>query len=739
MPRRRFGGVRAVERKRAREPRPGPGSAAPCFVARIPGHPDYDFSALRAEFGDQFCGRLAVDWARVFAAESSVTTKNRAYMARHFLSFIASAANSGPAGPASRVVEWFRGDCHPAPDSASWFHDVVVMYTTAMHDKSNRDVLHTTAARTRSNYIEITSNTFRTLSAYGRWPSSGAFRSLPDRKEDKVPSLMELRWPGQDPWPDGRVVLTDVLMDPRVALALGIDPAEVGALDLERRIKLMACLNERRLQALRACAAADLEAAHRLKRLGDAYLARPDFPTPKKFFLIASGAGNGYATRLLAALEAGLEHPLEGDEPTRLRAFLACFLRRMDEREHGKFWESYRMRRAVSWSGGPVALRALLGVSPRAFTAAHTLLLIDTALNCSIVDNLGAEPVSSSIRRGKVRISTIAAIKMRAQGKAVETNLLSRACEECEIDAKRPDGQMSGLAALRMWQELSEWSRERARRLAEQGARPDAGVSVHELLWIMPAAKGNAFTIAAVEQPNVANSTFWFHSFLDDHADDPLIGGLPIQRRMIRKTVLQVRDANSDFAFDVAKHAANHASSATTVGYLSSSVLEMHYSALIRRFQDLMEAMFVDPASGIARALGRTADEAAALRSTAVDMGFGFLCSDPFAGARAGVRPRERCGRIDECPSCPLLKFGVVKDVSLETLWIAHRALASARPEFEMRNPARWKAAWMPWLALTTVVIGRLEKGPHRARWTRASASALAKLEAGSISVPMLW
>lgn len=738
MPRRRFGGVRAAERTRVRAPRLGRASEAQSFVARMAGHPEYDFGSLRPEFGDPLCRRLTIDWTRVFAAEQPVTTQNRAYMLKHFLGWLATTAHVEPTSPASRVVSWFRGGCKPKPEAASWFHDAVVRYTAAMHDTSNRDVLFSNARRTRSNYLAGVSNTFRMLSAHGRWPSSDAFRGLPNRNEDKVPSLMELRWPGQDPWPDGRPVLTDVLRDPRVALALDLDLGGVAALDLEGRIRLMARLNERRLHALRGCAVADLEEAHRIKRVGDAYLARADFPTVEEFFRIASAKGSGHATRLLAALETGLTQPLDGDEQTRLRAFLACFLRRMDEREHGDFWNSYRMRTAIQLSGGAIPLKALLGVSSRAFTAAHTLMLVDTALNSSTVDCLGADPVASTVRRGRVTIATVAAIKMRAQGKAVETNLLSPACEECQIEAKRPDGQMSGLAALRMWQELSEWPRERARRLDERGVRPKAGTSVHELLWIMPSGKGDACNLGAVEQPCFYTSAFWFRAFLDDHADDPIIGGLPIQRRMIRKTVLQVRNADSDFDFDVAKLAANHASSATTVGYLSSSVLNMHYSALVRRFQDLMEAMFIDPASGIPQALGQTAAAAAALRSTAVDMGFGFLCSDPHAGIRAGVRSGERCNRTDECPSCPLLTFGVT-DESLEALWITHRALASARAGFELRNPARWKAAWMPWLALATAVIDKLEAGPHRARWSRASALALTKLEAGSRFLPLLW
>jgi hypothetical protein len=122
---------------------------------------------------------------------------------------------------------------------------------------------------------------------------------------------------------------------------------------------------------------------------------------------------------------------------------------------------------------------------------------------------------------------------------------------------------------------------------------------------------------------------------------------------------------------------------------------------------------------------------------SAIESGFGTLCVGFTDGVRSGSTPGKRCQSMD-CPGCIMLRVAPTP-ASFRGAHLMHRALTEARSQWEIRNPHRWVQAWLPWLALTTVIIERFKSGPHRVRFERAVREADPDLAAGRAVLPTLY
>src|SRR5690606_9511043 len=134
--------------------------------------------------------------------------------------------------------------------------------------------------------------------------------------------------------------------------------------------------------------------------------------------------------------------------------------------------------------------------------------------------------------------------------------------------------KISSKQAIDIWLEMSAPIRARAAkaseaRLLNRSVRDEAKVEshsqrlggdhVHEWLWIMPTGQSNA---GAIRKASAGNFRDWWTDLLADHADDPVIGGLPIRRRHLRPTFIQLRAMDRNGDVELAALAANHNSAA---------------------------------------------------------------------------------------------------------------------------------------------------------------------------------
>lgn len=353
-----------------------------------------------------------------------------------------------------------------------------------------------------------------------------------------------------------------------------------------------------------------------------------------------------------------------------------------------------------------------------ALLAAYTIVLIDTGYDIGSCDDLPAHPFVGVSVRGKQRIATVSAIKMRAKGQVVDAVLVDG---EADLATSHEASGVSGVRAIQMWQEMSQPFR-------DCGPVPDK-------LWILPRKSGLASGIL----PYLPHSfKYQWTAFLRRHANDPVIGGLPLQRRMIRPTVLQIRATRNNFDHALAQIAGNHASAGQTYRYLSRPWFKAQLDKQIRAFQDLFEASLGRGIDDLSSKLGIAPAELERRTELADETGLGFVCLDPMAGIQPNTTAGQRCHRLERCAGCSLRRF-VPTERALEALVLFNAALKEQETAFSAANPARWATVWMPYLALTEVFIDKLRSSHRRQRLTAAERRVAERRAAGDLWPITLW
>jgi hypothetical protein len=407
------------------------------------------------------------------------------------------------------------------------------------------------------------------------------------------------------------------------------------------------------------------------------------------------------------------------DERTRLGSLLRYI--RSDFRGVFRLQQlPYGLQRVVATCGGTANVMSYLEGGPKALLAAYSLLLIDTGYNLQPCDDLAADPFTGRARYGNIRLTRVSSVKNRANYKSVdgwiteEDDDLSSTGEETDrkyIEAPIvvANAKISAGRAIEIWKKLSQPQRDRALR---------AGNGVADYLWIIR----HGHDPLEVRRYDHASWKHWWNEFLSEHINDPVIGGLSITRRMIRTTVIQLRDAFHDSDAEViALVSGQNRSQVTVRHYLNRTYIRRLLDERIREFQTLFEVSVAGKKVERASQLELSLDEFNERHIRAVETGLGFNCSDPNAGFQSGTEGKL-CTRLDACSTCPLLRF-VPSIQSVKALVIFHHSLKAAESEFIARNPERWIKVWLPALALCTAIILLLSSGPKQILLRQANSA----------------
>lgn len=350
--------------------------------------------------------------------------------------------------------------------------------------------------------------------------------------------------------------------------------------------------------------------------------------------------------------------------------------------------------------------------------AAYTIVLVDTGFDIGSCDDLPFNPFVGTAIRGKQRIATVSARKARADGKVVDAVLLDG---EADLATTHESSGISSVQAIKMWQEMSQPFRDREEA-------PDK-------LWSLPRKAGNVSGVLPYLPSSFKNA---WNAFLRRHANDSVIGGLPLQRRMIRPTVLQIRAVRNNFDHAIAQIEANHASAGTTFRYLSRPWFKAQLDKQIRAFQNLFEANLGRGIDEFASKLGVAPAELERRTALADETGLGFVCLEPTAGVQPNTTPGLRCQRLEQCTECSLRRF-VPTDQALEALVLFNFALKDQEAAFCAANPKRWAEVWMPYLALTEAVIIKLRNSHRKPRLIAAERRVNERRTAGELRPITLW
>lgn len=649
----------------------------------------HNFSGLTPWYGRSFTERYADAFALTYQLAHGVTFLSKGRAVIRMLVALGIASNTDDVhSSVVRTVDALRDG---TTIDKSDMIDAVETYVSSLRDLSNKTIVSSTNVHTRMAMIDMLSMGLKDLSAEAIWPNIGSLKHNLNYLvgEGNILSLGELVRPGSE--------------------AASTVAAEIDSLN---RLRL-ARLKKRMVEVL-------LE-EERIFDLGRCLLARSDL-APFSTLTMAVKKLKSYTRAKIKELpwEVTYCFPVDDDE-TRIANILRYTLATYG-RVSASDWDK-QFKYLVRQCGGIFWLRRFAEGGSRALMAAHTIVLIDTGLNIQPCDTLSASPFVGEIRRGRRRLRTVSSTKNRAGYKVV-----SGAFEELDTDigVNSRDGLMSGSKAIEIWQKLSAPTRARAHTAGSEAAK---------LLWIVE--DGN--TPGSFHMYTHPAFCVWWRDFVAEHADDEFIGGLPIQRRMIRATRAQiVADDNGGDAYTVSRMLGHSRVSTTTRFYLNKRHVLAGFATKVREFVNLLEASISRDAPNRGSQLGIAGDVWQKRCARAVETGLGFQCEDPQAGVQPGVPKGTTCDRVEACPHCPMLRFHPTA-ASLVDLDLTKRSLEARREQYLNANPSRWLQVWEPLLALVTAAEEILEAGPKRRFLVQASATVQSSLSNGSAHLFEPW
>jgi len=372
-------------------------------------------------------------------------------------------------------------------------------------------------------------------------------------------------------------------------------------------------------------------------------------------------------------------------------------------------------------------LQRLVSMGWRAWNAAFGILLIDTAWNVQPLLDLAADPFvgGSAIGRRTVTTTAVLASHKNRAGVTVDAVLGSSADACVSLSDVSAEGQtLSGIAVIRIVQEMTTILR------ASPGSGP---------LFLCTVNKESGLP-AVVTVPDIGTQCLWWKRFLKYHAADPIIGGLPITRQMIRKTRLDIEAIGSAGDHCPSQLLANHTRSGTTMQrYLRTPWFRRELAEHIRRFQHLFEAAVASGIRDVACHLGIAEQDLVERKSVAMETGLGFVCLQPTHGIQPGTTIGERCDRLERChQGCPARRF-VPTEQGLISLVLTNLSLKAAMDVWIVRNPDRWQAVWMTLLAETEAYLERLFTSTHRLRLAATVDFVESALKNGELALIEPW
>jgi len=681
-----------------------PRSNRSALSAKVRGHrAGYPLGDLLPLYGSAFCGALKLAWQKVAESELESSSSKCFTTLKMALRFLAQLGEENPNSTCGHLYRQFR-DRHTDQLNHDLFSEAVNSVALALAQVGKG----TQKNRSRANRVSVLNSVLQKFARYGFIPSIEPIPVNIKFRREALPSMAQLsRTQGK-------------------AAPIGSS----GGLSFEANAEAMLQLNVARRDALRAALEADLLSEHEAFRNGQEWLKRKDLPSCDEFENAWRSILNQKSKRpkdvpfpRWAKDELRRSFNIDNDDdliPLVVRQYRCKFPNGFIHRQ------DYRYS-ALFWCFGSAEIVRHLESTSVSTTAAFGLLLIETAFNVSSLEDLPCDPFVGGARHGRRMIATLAARKMRAEGKVVEGTIENTGLFDGEayVRLKARNSSLSGGDVIRIYLEMSKPLRDRA------------SAEVAKMFWLVTG--GRSLTGGPVTNNLATMAGGWWPAFLRKHASDPIIGGLPITRQHIRTTELQIAAARGGFGHELAQAIAAHTNDTTTMGYLGAGWFRNQLSRQIREFQVLLEAVFVHRVPGVEANLGVTADELRARlgRARHVGLDFDFGCSPATAHAETVTRSTNACTPLLPCESCPV-RFFVPSDGNFRNLHLAHVALLAAEPSWIARNPQRWLSVWLPWRAITEAYVQKISKGPYKLQFARICKAVDAEIASGAVALPII-
>jgi hypothetical protein len=354
--------------------------------------------------------------------------------------------------------------------------------------------------------------------------------------------------------------------------------------------------------------------------------------------------------------------------------------------------------------GGVCEMQAYLFPHQEMLTAIIIIILCDTGANVSVARTLLYDCMENSKENG---YKAFKGNKARAGGKLIVN----------ELPIKDPLHEVSCIKAVQTYQNISDT----LRRLA-------AGKTA-DFLFLYVGWSGSVKGISSQQ------FTDMFRAFLNRHAE---LGGLNIQARMLRPSVLMQAVYDKETGIVGAAAIGDHISLETTSRYTNRFPTQIVWEQLIRKFQSLFQVISIQSIEGAAEKLGLTPAQVKKLLSEAHRTGLGVVCLAPTAGIQPGSEAGKTCIQLQNCPDCPN-RFVVATVSNLKDLILWNQHLKQHRPEWESTRPERWGEVWLPWLVFTETAIEQASRGRTIMEFKKAKILADEQIAQGEVNLGPLW
>jgi len=370
---------------------------------------------------------------------------------------------------------------------------------------------------------------------------------------------------------------------------------------------------------------------------------------------------------------------------------LGYALRYIDARYKGSISSIHgRVHHVARSFGGKPNLMGYLHPHEHATLALWVLMMVDTGANCEVTRTTPWNCLHPSKRQRTKKF--VMGSKNRSGGVVIVD----------ELEEALPDGSLSLLSAIQMYQSMASRFHSRA----------DASATN---LLLLHDVKGHPQGLSEW------NARAWFIKFLSRHKE---LEGLDARPSMIRPSVLMDVQYRNGGQVSAAQAIADHASPSTTLQhYTGRSPTKLRYTLNIRGFQESLQSVIIVTIDGAAAKLGMSQAQFDALFSEAARTGLGVACLNPMAGIQPGTRPGQQCTRWDECCNCRMRWVVATVDNIADLILFSEHLRGTA--EMGTDQPAAdWQERWLPWLAFAEVALQKLRGGEGSGLYTQAAALA---------------
>lgn len=656
----------------------------------------HSFEALLPAYGEPFVSDLLDCFTEAFFQCNPNTTEKRSSRLRSWLTDlhrrarVTGGSNTAPYQLFEHLSGQQYGEITPPI-----LRDAVSDFESRINDLNDTTITKSTSATTRRHYIESLSSTLLAISATGILPRIGPLRfyTKPRFSHQNTPSLCELS-------------------SKTIPAARHGDYAEAQA------------LNRTRLDRLRKVMETNLLQQHAVFRRGQQLLNCSSGPSASEVAaLLESVKEVTPHSKYTLPAEYNAIFPSR-DKPNYLVSRQIALLRYFSE-VYGCSIPYERLpyitRVTIESSGGARNLRAMLEGTSTSLTAAFSIVLIDTGMNVQPCLDLSSDPFIGEAVHGRTRLAIVSSNKCRAGYKPVSSFLF-----EGEAFLKARNHAISTVDAIKLWLEMAEPIRHRARM---------EGQGLDRYLWIFPWGRGNGQNVVRVNSTTYRDC--WIE-ILRHHADDPIIGGLPIRRKHIRPTWIQIHSDELGGDAELSALIANHASSKTTLShYLNKSHIKSQLSQLVREFQNQLEAAILIEPENFSAELGLDVDTLRSRRARGHDTGLGDICNAP-RNLDADSAGMSECLDIDLCPDCPFRRHAETDDAIRGAIF-ARLSLEKAIEVYPSQNPERWLRVWIKRYALAIAQCNAHASGRRKYRYRELVEEVTNKVRNNSLPLLSIW